>query len=274
MRDILLPEDYEEPRCPLDVGNSSEKHITRIPTHRVIEKLDEHLSRNDFAAAERHLHYWRGEAEAGNDTHGLITVDNELIGLYRRLGRRDDSYAAAERVLKSVESMEGRITAATAYINAATAYKAFGEADRALPLYRRAREIYESRLSRDDTRMAALYNNMGLCLVDLSMFDEANELYRRAIEITRESSDGNVESAITYMNMANAVEAEFGLESGEESINELLTKAEGCLEADVSRTDGYYAYACEKSAPTFRYYGWFAYADELSERVKKIYAGN
>ena len=271
---LIDKEDYEEPRCPLNVGHTEEQFVMRIPVSRVIAKLDEHLSRNDFAAAERHLKYWRDEAEAGRDSHGVITVDNELIGLYRRLGRRDDAYAAADRVLHAVESMDGRVSAATSYINVATAYKAFGEADRALPYYRRAKEIYESSLDADDPRMAALCNNMGLCLVDLSMFAEADELYRRALSIAAGKSDGRIESAITYMNMANAAEAELGLEAAEERISEFLSLAEQCLEADASRTDGYYAYACEKSAPTFGYYGWFAYSEELSERARKIYAGN
>lgn len=278
MANKLNSEDYEEPRCPLGGVGASEndRRIARIPVDRVIRKLDEHLSRNDFDAAERHLLYWREEAIAGGDTHGTLTVDNELIGLYRRLGRKNDSYAAVDRVLDAVErmNMDGRPTAATSYVNAATAYKAFGEADRALPYYRRAKEIYESALAPDDPRMAALYNNMALCLVDLSMFDEAGDLYRRALKITSGTPDGNIESAITYMNMAGAAEAEFGLEDGDELISDLLAKAETCLEADSSRTDGYYAYACEKSAPTYRYYGRFAYADELSERAKKIYAGN
>ena len=35
--------------------------------------------------------------------------------------------------------------------------------------------------------------------------------------------------------------------------------------------DGYYAFVCEKCAPTFDYYGYFLIADDLNERAKAIY---
>ena len=35
--------------------------------------------------------------------------------------------------------------------------------------------------------------------------------------------------------------------------------------------NGYYAYVCEKCAPTFRYFGRFACADELKQRSDEIY---
>jgi len=35
--------------------------------------------------------------------------------------------------------------------------------------------------------------------------------------------------------------------------------------------DGYHAFTVSKCAPTFRYYGFFIYAKELEERVKRVY---
>ena len=56
-----------------------------IPQQRIVEKLDDYMSRRDYAGAERHLLYWLGEAERGRDQRGELLVRNELIGHYRAL---------------------------------------------------------------------------------------------------------------------------------------------------------------------------------------------
>ena len=54
-----------------------------ISTERVLMKLDELLSRNDYASAERHILYWLGEANNANDKRCKLLLTNELAGLYR-----------------------------------------------------------------------------------------------------------------------------------------------------------------------------------------------
>lgn len=274
--DRIAPEDYEEPRCPLTTPkNDKSAHIVRIPTDRVIERLDQYLYSRNTAAAERHLLYWLSEAEAGGDTHGRITVTNELMGLYRNTERRENAYKYAGEGLKLIEDggYEGRLVSATTYINAATVYKTFGESDKAYPLYLRAKDIYERELDPSDERLGGLYNNMALALADLGMYDDACGLYRRAIEIMKNTARGGIEAAISYLNMANAYEGKLGLEAAAEEIESCLAKAEELLDADKNRRDGYYAYVCDRCAPTYRYYGYFAYADELGERSRSIYEG-
>ena len=273
---MILPEDYIEPRCPLCTSQYKEnEHVIRIPVDRVIERYDSLIGRRDTEAAERHLLYWLAEAEAGGDTHGRLTVINELMGLYRNTERRDPAYKYAESGLAAIKDggYDGRLISATTYINAATVYKTFGESDRAYPLYCRAREIYEQQLTPGDSRLGGLYNNMALALTDLSMFDEACDLYRRAIEIMKKIEKGGIEAAISYLNMANAYEAKLGLIDAEETISRCLSFAEELLDADAHRRDAYYAYVCGRCEPTFRYYGYFAYADELAERSRSIYEG-
>lgn len=276
MEKELLPEDYTEPRCPFDVSQYKKSGPrSRIPTDRVIEKYDEHIGRRDTAAAERHLLYWLAESEECGDTHGRLTVINELMGLYRNTERRDPAYKYAEAGLAAITDggFDGQLISATTYINAATVYKTFGESERAYPLYVRARGIYETRLSPDDERLGGLYNNMALALADLKMYEEAAELFRRAISIMVETERGGIEAAISYLNMANAVEAQLGLEAAAEEIDECLACAEALLEAASERRDPYYAYVLARCAPGYRYYGWFAYADEISARSEDIYAG-
>ena len=83
MNDFLSKDDYEEPRCLLNMHPK----VTPISVGRMIEKLDSYLNQNDYDAAERHLKYWLTEADAGHDMRGKLTVLNEQIGFYRKTGK-------------------------------------------------------------------------------------------------------------------------------------------------------------------------------------------
>lgn len=245
-------------------------------TERILKKLDEYLGKNDYISAQRHLEYWLMESEhSGNDRNALL-VTNELMGLNRKLGEREKALKYADSALKLIEKMDigDNIGAATSYINVATVYKAFDMAERSIPLFERALEIYSSSIDPADTRFGGLYNNMALALTDLCLFDRAREYYQRAID-TMQQSDGNQpEIAITYLNLASLAEAESGLEAGEQEITALLERARELLNVSACRTDGDYAFVCEKCAPVFGYYGYFVYKNELSERARKIYEGS
>lgn len=265
----LKSEDYEEPRCLLEMHPET----VAIPTGRVIEKLDEYLDRNDYASAERHLRYWRGEAEAVGDDRGRLTVLNEQIGLYRKMEKEPETLQAIENALKLAETpdMDDTVTCGTTLINAATAYKAFGRAKAALPLYQKARSIYESRLDPSDGRLGALYNNMALTLMELSELSEAETLFHAALEIMRQQPHGEAEAAITWLNLADLASAEGG---AEEKIEACLDRAEALLNTESLPRNGHYAFVCEKCAPVFGYYGYFLAEKDLAERARIIYEEN
>ena len=246
-----------------------------ISIDRIIGKLDEYLNKNDYNLAERHLLYWLSESELGGDTQTELTLRNELMGLYRKTGKREQAISQVTFVTEKIEklNMSHTVGAATTYLNCATVYKAFGMADKAMELFSVAREIYEDKLEKNDGRLGGLYNNMGLALVDLKRFDEAKQLYEKAISVMRSIADGMLEVAITYLNMATAAECELGLEAADERIQEYLSIAEEILESREKR-DGYYAFVCEKCAGVFGYYGHFFYENELKDRARRIYEGS
>ena len=271
---ILKPEDYFEPACPFCVEHhKNEPPVRSIPTDRILTKLDEYLSKDNYAAAERHLIYWLDEAKSGRDIRGSLLMRNELMGLYRKLGRKKDALTCVDKALSiiSEEKLTDNIGAATTYLNCATVYKAFGMAEKSIPLFENAKEIYESNLSKNDERFGSLYNNMALAFVDLKDFSRADELYRKALDVMKSVDGGEPESAITYLNMANAAEAEHGLENAESIITEYLEKAIELLDLSISETDGNYAFVCQKCSSVFGYYGYFFYQKELERRSKKIY---
>ncbi len=244
-----------------------------ININALINELDNILSRNDYVSAGDFLEKWVNIAQNQNDNKALFSLCNECIGLYRKIGDKENCYKYCENTLSLLKilNIENTVTGATAFTNCATAYKAFGEADKSIPFFEKAVTLYESLLPKNDRRLAGLYNNFALSLVDLKKFDKAFSLYDKAIEVLNNNPKFNLEQAVSYLNMANALEAQKGLETACEEIDVLLDKAENVLDENYSETDGNYAFVCEKCAPTFGYYGRFLYENELKERARFIY---
>ena len=239
-----------------------------MTAERILNILDGYLHKNDYVSAERYLLTCRDASRDAGDRRTELLAQSELMGLYRKLGRRDDALGSVDRALTLIDELDAKdqVGSATVYLNAATVYKAFSMPEASLVLFEHAREIYEKNLSPNDVLLAGLYNNMGLTLVDLGRYDEANALYRTAVGIAR----GTLDEAITYLNMASAAEAEMGLVDSEETVHKYLDLAERILE-DFPKRDGYYAFVCEKCASVFSYYGRFFYEKELKERSERIY---
>jgi len=237
---------------------------------RILTRLDEYLAQNDYDAAERHLLYWLAEKRGSSAAVGLY---NELLGIYRKTGQEEKALESVKNALQMIEDLklDGGIAAATTYLNAATVLHAFGRAEEGLPLFERAREIYERELPPADDRLGGLYNNMGLALVDLKRFREAETIYQKALSVMAQTPDKEPELAITYLNMATAVEMEHGMDHP--LIPALAQKARECMDIGKYRTDGNYAFVCEKCATVFGYYGFEDYARELQARCGRIYEG-
>jgi len=269
---LIGPEDYVEPRCPLCMTPPGAERVSPVPLQRIAEKTDAYMGRRDFAGAERHLRYWLEEARAGNDRRGAFSLWNELMGFYRKQGAQEKAMEAARNALGLVDEVD-RVSAGTCYVNCGTVCDAFGMPERALELFEQAKALYEENLPEGDPRLGGLYNNMALALVALRRWGEAYELYRRALGVMSGAPNGALEQAITYLNMADAVEAEHGFEKGEAVIGQYLEQAAALLDEPSLPRSGYYAFVCEKCAPGFDHYGWFAYAAELKERYEAIYAG-
>jgi len=267
----IKPEDYLEPGCPFCTNDA----VKPIELRRMLERLDALLARNDTAAAERHLDFWRLEALQGRDRRGLLCVENERMGLFRKLGKQEQALAAAEAALALVAELElqDSVTGATSLLNAATVYKAFAQPQKALALYGQAQTVYERELAPDDPRLGGLYNNMALALTELGRFAQARDAYERALAVMQAAGDAKPELAITELNLADLAEAEYGPLDAEAEIEARLDRAQALLDAPDNPRDGNYAFVCEKCASAFSYHGRFLYAQELARRSEEIYAG-
>ena len=274
---ILKAEDYVEPRCVLcEEPYGTEPAVKSVPQRRIIEKMDDYMSRRDYAGAERHLLYWLEEAKLGRDQRGELMIRNELVGHYRKTANKEAAFTHAEAALKLLEDMdfEGTISAGTTYTNVATAYNAFNENEKSILLFEKAKDVYESSSRTDPQLLGGLYNNMALVCVSLKRFQDAAELYGKALKVMGQVPGGELEQAITYINMANAAEDEKGLENADSLIDQYMDLAYDLLDHTTAPRDGYYAFVCEKCAPAFSYYGYFMQAEELNRRAEEIYRSN
>ena len=281
------------------LNEESMETIKPVPQRRIVDKMNEYMSRRDYAGAERHLLYWLAEAELGRDLQGQLMLRNEMVGHYRKTAQREKAMESAGKALELLRElgMEDSISAGTTYVNVATACNAFGEYERSLELFEKARAAYESSSFVEPQLLGGLYNNMALTCTALSKYDEALVLYEKAVLVMAKVPDGELEQAITCLNMADTVEAWVGIEEGESRIFELVRAEElldnkgrellcpdgetsvletpgalKALPAEERARIGYYAFVCEKCAPVFEYYGYFLTANRLRETAEKIYA--
>ena len=163
-----------------------------IPIEKVLEKLKQYLNKGNYEAAENHLNHWMGEAEAIHDDRGKLTLLSEQIGLFKRTEQPWKGLAAIDAVLwlckKNGYSFDETESLGTTYSDVAAGCNSFGEPQKAVSFYRRAQDIYEKHLQKDDFRLATLYNNMAITLADLKESDEAMEYYKKALEIMEKPS--------------------------------------------------------------------------------------
>ncbi|MBR4761345.1 MAG: tetratricopeptide repeat protein [Clostridia bacterium] len=270
----LKPEDYAEPRCLLcDEPYGAKPEVRSVPQGRIIEKMNDYMSRRDYKGAERHLLYWLNEAMLGKDTGGELMIRNELIGHYRKTGNRDGAFMNSEKALALLDELQlhGTKSAGITYINIATAYNAFGENEKSLEIFVRAKATLEALENPDTSLLGGLYNNMALTCAALGRYEEALCFYEKALGCMEKVPGGELECAITYLNMADTYEASLGSEAAEGKISDLLDKAAELFDSPNVTHNGYYAFVCEKCAPSFSYYGYFAKAQELNRKAKEIY---
>lgn len=275
---MIDPFDYKEPPCATCGGKefySPEKDAPkgRIPVKRVIDKVDEAFNSNDLAEAGRLLEFWQKEALSLEDKSGELSVTDELIGYYRKTSEAEKGLAAVSRALELLKelSLEKTVSGATIILNAATTMKAFGKAEKALPLYNAAEETLENLLDKEDVLLAGLYNNKALALADANNAKEAENYYKKAISVMEKAENGRLDEAVSYVNLAVLYSRQ-----GEEKskITDCMFSAYELLTDERNEKNGYYAFVLSKCAPAFGEFGYDKIERELSKESEEIYARN
>ena len=268
----LEKENYIDPSCVLCRKPGEIESAKPVPRDRIMAKMREYEDASDWDGAERHLKYWLAEAEMNRDGRGELMLRNALMGFYRKQGKKDEALEHAGKAAALIEKMDmgGTVTAGTTWVNAGTVHEAFRDPVGGLEFFEKARDNYERNLPEDDERLGGLYNNMALALTSCGRYDEALDMFAAALRVMEKQEHGEPEQAITLLNMADALEAEMGPEEAAEYTDAYLDRAAELLEREDIPRNGYYAFVCEKCAPVFGHYGYFAAEAELTKRAKEI----
>ena len=236
-----------------------------------IKKLDSCFSREDLKGAGECLDEAMKNARAAGDKNGELTVFNEMIGYYRQTKEAEKGLEAVEAAFGLIDRLgiNRELSAGTIYLNGATTMKAFGKSGEAIQFYHRASDIFKMRLERSHPLVAGLFNNLALALQDLKEYEEAEDCFRQAIEITESLKGSELETAVSYVNLAMLLHE---MNSEDERINPLMDKALAILRNPAYYGYDKYAFTCRKCASGFGYLGFFFAEKELNERADKAYA--
>ena len=111
-----------------------------------------------------------------------------LAGVLLRKRQMAEALPMAEEALEIARksSGDGSLETAQMYANVAEVHRISGRPGRALPLYRKARFIYEKDLGESDIRVASILSQEGLILMDEGKPTLAGQALERAVDLLRQ----------------------------------------------------------------------------------------
>jgi tetratricopeptide (TPR) repeat protein len=139
-----------------------------------------------------------------NDIQTARTLEGMCNVLIRR-GRYADAIAPAEEALTIAIKATGEesLDSALAYSNIGEAHRNVGHPERALPLFRKSRAIYEKALGPNHPRVASLLSQEGLIMMEDGKMATAEALMIKALHAINEGCPNcMVETAIIEHNLA------------------------------------------------------------------------
>jgi hypothetical protein len=148
------------------------------------------LMSGDVAGAERLL---REIIDSARERYPRDAQLAEALGglayIVARRGELPEAQALADEALALSLAVEGEqsIDSAMLYANAGEIQRLSGRDERALPLYRKARAIYEKQLDAGNPRVASVLSQEGLILMNSGQLTLAGQAMTRALDILRRS---------------------------------------------------------------------------------------
>ena len=270
--------DHIDPICPFDASQytgtpDAEPCGHTLPVRERIAKLDALYNAGKEAEAGQLLVRSRDEARTLGDWRGELSMLSEMMGYYRRGMEEEKGLRAVAdgMALIRAHGLGSTVSGATVLLNAATTMKCFGRAAESLPVFRHVARVYADNLAPEDYRFAGLYNNMALSYADVGDYANAERHFRLALQVIARCVKPENETAVTLCNLAELYDKQ---NPEDERIGECMEQAWENLNAPNLARDGYHAFTVSKCLPSFDYFGYFLYAEELRERVRAIYAGS
>ena len=208
---------------------------------QILTKLDHYYKEDQLTEVEPFLLSCLEDAKKEQEYGIYISVGNELLGFYRSIGQFEAAFAVGEDVLLLMEELQLDHTVhfATTLFNVATAYRTAGKYEEALANYRRALEIYQKELPKDDYRLAELYSSISILLEKLNENENAALFLEKAIQIMEKQPGTRVEVATSRTSLALIELKMDKLEAAEKHL-ELAISA---FKEDGGKTDTHYSAA-------------------------------
>jgi tetratricopeptide (TPR) repeat protein len=152
-----------------------------------------------------------------------------LASLSMREGKADQAIRFAEEALQIVLKAEGEnsLDTALAYANIAEAHRVQGQPDRALPLFRKSRAIYERLLGPEHPRVSSVMTQEGLLLLSSGKVAMAEDLLARSLAIVEHSCPKcDFERVVAENNMAILRIRQGRLEEADRLLSDVLALQE------------------------------------------------
>ncbi|HKE27828.1 MAG TPA: tetratricopeptide repeat protein [Bryobacteraceae bacterium] len=175
----LLEESVDLGRATLGIGDP--RTLASLNTLGRVYMVTGEFDRSSAAFLEA----LRIEREKFANTVELAQTLGSLASLRTRENKLDEALALADEALAAAIRAAGDNAADTAmmYAVVATVHQRAGRPERAIPLYRKARAIYDRTLPPKDPRYSSLLTSEGLVLIDERHFAAAENELRHAMDL-------------------------------------------------------------------------------------------
>lgn len=212
-----------------------------METYEMLERLDQMYAAGEIGKAERCLENWVQDARMMADKGRLLTLYNEMEGLYRTTGRAAQGAEVSEKALALVEEMglSGTLQHGTTLLNGATVNRVAGNLEKALSMYRQAEEIYLKLGESQGYHMASLYNNISQIYQEQGRHEEALEYLKKALGRITAMEGSGAEAATTRINMSFSLMALGQLEAA----GQIQQDAFAYYDSEQSAGDAHYGSA-------------------------------
>lgn len=156
-----------------------------------------------------------------NEVYPAIMLINELLGIYRERGDKDNSLKYVDQVLSlfNDNNLPKDEHYATTILNVATVYRVFGDFSLAEEYYNNCIEIYTEVIDKNDYRFASLYNNLSLLHTQKQEIDKSIEYLNKSIEILQKNQGTQVQVATANTSLAQIYMNANNIEQAKHNVN-------------------------------------------------------
>jgi len=192
--------------------------------NEILEQIDKFYAHKQYDEAHQYMIQQLQNAMEDQRDDLVLGILNELLGYYRVHGLFDIGVKISQQAYNIVYSLglSETIDGATTFLNIATLYRAKGDFYEAMDNYLRAKAIYEKTLSETDERLPSLYNNISLLYQEIGHSEKAIEYATLALQFIQKIPNCEIETAITYTNLAQMYMNQDDKEKGQTCLKQAI----------------------------------------------------